>query len=74
MEVQAGPGHRQPPQQVGAPSAAQSGSGGGALQAREWGQGRRRAWEAAVGSPEGTPALRCGYVCEKHTERAIVLG
>lgn len=29
MEVQAGPGHRQPPQQVGAPSAAQSGSGGG---------------------------------------------
>lgn len=39
------------------------GSGGRALQAGE----------AAVGSPEGTLALRCGYVRKNHTKCTIVL-
>lgn len=78
MEVQAGPSHRQPPHQVGVgspQSASQLGSGGGmgGCEAREWGQDYCRAWEVAMGSPEGNLALRCGNVCEKHTERAIVL-
>ena len=52
---------------------SQAGGWGGGMDAREWGQGRCRARRRQPGSPEGTLALRCGYVCERHTEHATVL-
>lgn len=41
--------------------------GGDGGKESEWGQDHCREWEAAVGSPEGTLALRRGCVCRRNT-------
>lgn len=64
------PSHnRQPLHPVGEgrpQSASQLGGGGGRYEGKGVGAGHCRPREAAMWSPEGTLALRCGYVCEKH--------